>query len=91
MMEIVMPCFIRFSGPDEIHLISDNGHHADVRPVTRDITDLAGMISTLNGLPVNDAPEGRTSNTSHLLSASRYCIGEQVITGSKVICFIARS
>lgn len=37
--------------------------------------------------PVNDAPEGRTSNTSHWLSGVRIGIGEQVITGSKGYLF----
>ncbi len=45
-----------------------------MRPVSAiDNLDLAGMdIHTLNGLAVNDAPEGRTSNTSHWLSGVQY-------------------
>ncbi len=33
--------------------------------------------------PVNDAPDGRTSNTSHWLSGVRINIGKLVMTGSK--------
>jgi hypothetical protein len=75
MVEIVMPALVRvFRAVDKDIFIYRwmNGHHANVRALSGTVEDLNLPVSTFTRSmvsPVKEAPEGRTSKTSHRLSA----------------------
>lgn len=75
MVEIVMPALVRvFRAVDEDIFIYRwmNGHHANVRALSGTVEDLnlpSIDIHPLDGFAGKEAPEGRTSKTSHRLSA----------------------
>jgi hypothetical protein len=75
MVEIVMPAFVRtFGTMDEDIFICRwmNGHHTNASAMHSVIEDLDIPVLTLTRSivsPLKDAPDGRTSKTSHWLSA----------------------